>query len=309
MRIGVDIGGTKVIGALIDDHGHKHGCFQLQSKVFSTPQSLAKAVGRQIHQLLSGSGLHMDDITHMGVGIPGTADWQTGTVIYSPNLFGENIPLAAYLEEETGRRPIIIQDSWAGAYAEYLFGQNKQFSDMMCITLGTGIGCGIIQGGKVYSGMLHTAGEIGHVSIQMNGRPCSCGRNGCLETYASGTGIYQQALELFPEKLQNLPKKAESVFFLADEGDRQAKDLIRQSVEYLAFGLSTLINITACSNIFISGGLSCREEYMIQPLAQAIRRLGYPAWSNRFLPNVQRAALGSEAPLIGAAFLEPQFIL
>lgn len=198
MRIGVDIGGTKIVGALIDDSGSMHGRFRLQSKGFASAQELAKGVAVEIEDLLAQNGLTKSDIEHFGVGIPGTADWVSGTVIYSPNLLGENVPLGQYIEEAVGMHPTVVQDSWAGAYAEYLFGQKQQYSDMLCVTLGTGIGCGVIQGGKVYAGMMHTAGEIGHVSIDMNGRPCSCGRRGCLETYASGTGIYNQAMELFP---------------------------------------------------------------------------------------------------------------
>ncbi len=309
MRIGVDIGGTKILGGLIDEGGHVHDRFRLKSKDFSSPRALTEGVGQQLLALLQRNGLQMANIEHFGVGIPGTADWLNGRVIYSPNLLGENVPLGNYLEEAVGVRPTIVQDSWAGAYAEYRFGQQGQYQDMMCITLGTGIGCGIIQGGKVYSGLMHTAGEIGHVSIAMDGRPCSCGKRGCLETYASGTGIYAQAMEQFPEKLKDAVPGAEAVFDLAYQGDAQAIALLAQCTEYLAFGLAALIDITACNVIFISGGLSSHDDYMIAPLGEAIRRRGYPAWSKRIAPLVRKAALGCDAPLIGAAFLDAARII
>lgn len=308
MRIGVDIGGTKILGGLIDGEGRIHDGFHLKSKAYGNAKELAQAVGAEVKALAKRGGLSLEDVEHFGVGIPGTADQRTGMVIYSSNLFGENVPLGSYLEEAVGLRPTIAQDSWCGAWAEYLFGQKKQYPDMMCVTLGTGIGCGIIQKGKVYAGMMHTAGEIGHVSIAADGRRCSCGKRGCLETYASGTGIYAQATEEFPEKLAGRAPGAEAVFELAYAGDAQADALLRRSAAHLAFGLSALIDITGCSIIFISGGLSAHGQYMIDPLPEAIRRLGYPAWSKRVMPRIERAALGENAPLIGAAFLDESCI-
>lgn len=308
MRLGIDIGGTKVLGGLIDEKGHTIDRFRLNSKDYFNPQALAGGIGKAVDHLLNDHGLSLGEISHLGVGVPGTANWQTGTVVYSPNLLGEDIPLGHYLEKTIGVRPTVVQDSWAAAYAEYLFGQRKAYSNMLCVTLGTGIGCGIIQNGKVYSGMLHTAGEIGHVSIDMNGRLCACGRRGCLEAYASGTGIYAQAKERFPEKLKGR-LGAEHVFELAYEGDEDALTLIHESVDRLAFGLGTLVNLIACSNIFISGGLSAHDELMIKPLADTIAAYGYPAWSSRVHPMVQRAALGEEAPMIGAAFLTAEQII
>ena len=309
MRLGIDIGGTKVLGGLIDENGQVLDRFRLSSKGYDTPQALAEAIAESIAALLQRHHITLDSIVHIGAGIPGTADSLTGQVVYSPNLFGSSVPLGDVLEQAIGKRPAIVQDSWAAAYAEYRWGQKQAYDSMCCITLGTGIGCGVIQHGKVFSGMLHTAGEIGHVSIDMNGPLCSCGRRGCLERYASGTGIYRQAQERFPEKLVNRHPGAEAVFDLAYAGDEDALALIRDCVDKLAFGLGTLVNILGCSNIFISGGLSVHEELMIRPLSEAIARYGYPAWSHRIKPLVQKAALGEDAPMIGAAFLTGDLII
>lgn len=309
MRLGIDIGGTKILGGLIDHNGQTVDYFRTDSKEFQNPRALASNLCENIVRLLDKNHINKEEIDHLGVGIPGTADWKTGQVVYSPNLFGESVPLGDYIESELGIRPTVVQDSWAAAYAEYLFGQKKAYSDMLCVTLGTGIGCGVIQNSKVYSGMLHTAGEIGHVSIDMNGRLCSCGRRGCLETYASGTGIYEQAKERFPDKLAGRKCGAEAVFELAYDGDRQALALIEECVDRLAFGLGTLVNVLACSNIFISGGLSAHNDLIIKPLGAAIAKYGYPAWSHHVTPMVQRAALGEEAPMIGAAFLTAEHIV
>lgn len=304
MRIGVDIGGTKVLGGLIDA-GRVVDAFRLKTKGYTSTASLVQAIAQEIRTMLEQNRLSMQDIEHIGFGIPGTVDWVKGDVLYSPNLFGtQQIHLADMLEEELHVRPTLVQDSWAGAYAEYLVGQQKKYSSMLCVTLGTGIGCGIILDGHVYAGTMGTAGEIGHVSIQKGGRLCSCGRRGCLETYASGTAIFNQAKKHFPQKLPDDACGAEAVFKLADQGDEDALALIREAVDSLAFGLATLIDITACPVLFISGGLSAHEELMIAPLAKAMQQYGYPAWSCRQLPLVQRAALGEDAPMIGAALLD-----
>lgn len=303
MRISVDIGGTKTMIGLIDEAGVILDRRRIASKDYSSPKALVSAVSAEATELLGAHGLRPCDICHFGVGVPGTADWENGIVLYSPNLMGENVPLADYLEEALGMRPTIVQDSWAGAYAEYLFGQKKAYQDMMCITLGTGIGCGIIRSGRVFSGAMRTAGEIGHVSIDPHGRLCSCGRRGCLETYASGTGIYMLAAERFGEDMAGLPQNAETVFAMARQGHPKARELLGESSDRLAFGIAALIDIFSCADIFISGGLAGYEEYFVTPLSEKIRAYGYPGWSRRFAPFVRRAALGYDAPFIGAAFL------
>lgn len=303
MRIGVDIGGTKTVVGLINESGEILDRQRIGSKGYSTSEELAFAISQQIENLLAKHALLLTELTHFGVGVPGTADWEKGTVLYSPNLMGENVPLADLMEKTLGLRPTVVQDSWAGAYAEYLFGQNKAYPDMMCITLGTGIGCGVVRSGRVFSGAMRTAGEIGHVSINPAGRLCSCGRRGCLETYASGTGIYAQALERFGDELKGLPQSAETVFDMARRGHPKACALLEDAADKLAFGLAALIDLFSCADIFISGGLSSYEEYFIAPMAEKIRAYGYPGWSRRFTPFVCKAALGYDAPLIGAAFL------
>jgi len=307
MRIGIDIGGTKIVGGLLDGGSRILDQFRLRSKDHHDAKDIAQSIAHQILEMLARNGLSFADVEHFGIGIPGTVDWVKGNILYSPNLFGQNVPFADMVEEALGIRPTIVQDSWAGAYAEYALGQKKRYSSMMCVTLGTGIGCGIILNGRAYGGCLGTAGEIGHVSIEKDGRPCSCGRRGCLETYVSGPAIYRQALERFPQKLTEACG-SEQVFTLADAGDEQCACLLNECVDRLAFGLAGLISVVGCATIFISGGLSAHEKWMIKPLAERIRQYGYPAWSERFRPVVQRAMLGEDAPMIGAALLDGKHI-
>jgi len=303
-RVGIDIGGTKVALGLLKSDGTV-----VRSTVVPTPfaqgeEAFVQSICTALHAMLIQKGDTLSQIEGIGIGVPGTADWKKGIVRYCPNLFGAvQLPLADLFEKQLGIRPSIVQDSWAAAYAEYEFGRHRQTPNMLCITVGTGIGCGVILNGKVFGGALGTAGELGHVPIVFEGRLCSCGRRGCLERYVSGTAIFTQAMESFPEKLKDLPPKAESVFSLAYAGERDALSLIAECVDKLAYGLSLAIDVLAVDTVIISGGVSVHKELLIDPLEEKIRSYAYPPWAKNEKLQVLQASLGSEAPMVGAAFL------
>ncbi len=302
-RLGIDIGGTKVNMGIIREDGTVLDCEAIPSKAAGDAQTLVETICRHTEACLSRNSLTLAAVGHIGVGIPGTADCRTGTVLFSSNLFGENVPLADYFEKHWGRRVTVVQDSWAAAWAEYLFGQRRAHSSMLCLTIGTGIGCGVILNGHVYGGRMNTAGEIGHTPVVPDGRACSCGKRGCLETYASGTAILEQALERFPEKFEGKERRGETVFELAYAGDADALRLIEDCVDKLAYGLAIMVNILSVDVITVSGGMCIHKALIVDPLPDKIRACGYPAWAKRYKPLVLQATLGSYAPMIGAAFL------
>lgn len=308
-RLGIDIGGTKVNAGIIREDGYILDTCTFSSRDSADAEGLVKEICKQSEICLTRNDMTLSNIHHIGVGIPGTADYQNGVVRYSSNLFGENVPLGSYFFDRWQRSVTVVQDSWAGAWAEYLFGQNRKWDNMLCLTIGTGIGCGIILHGKVFGGAMHTAGEIGHTPIVPNGRPCSCGKRGCLETYASGTAIWEQALERFPDKLSGLAQRAETIFQMAYDGDADALDLIEECVDKLAYGLSIMIDILSVNVITISGGICSHERLMIAPLVEKIRAYGYPSWAKENSVIVKKAGLGSYAPMAGAAFLTKDFII
>ncbi|HNW87592.1 MAG TPA: ROK family protein [Candidatus Limiplasma sp.] len=303
-RIGIDIGGTKVNAGIVAQDGSVICKRAFPSAGAEQPRAFARMIADAADEMLAREGIDPGQVEHIGIGIPGTADYRNGIVEYSCNLFGEHqVPLAEYFRELKGWNPTVVQDSWAAAYAEYRFGRNRESPDMLCVTVGTGIGCGVISGGKVFSGAMHTAGEIGHTPIEWQGRPCACGKRGCLERYASGTAILEQAMERFPDKLRDLPAKAESVFQLAYAGDGDALGLIAECVDRLAYGLAIMIDILSTDTVVISGGISAHEALFIAPLQEKILAYGYTPWARKRLIRVSRAKLGSDAPMIGAAFL------
>lgn len=303
-RIGIDIGGTKVNAGIVAEDGTIVAQASFPSEGAEEPRQFTKNIAGNIEALLHTRGLSLSEIAHIGAGIPGTADTSRGVVEYSCNLFGEKeVPLAACFSQVWNREVTIVQDSWAAAYAEYRFGGKCQHPDMLCVTVGTGIGCGVILGGKVFSGAMHTAGEIGHTPIVWQGRPCACGKRGCLERYASGTAIWEQAMERFPDKLLDLPQKTESVFLLAYSGDGDALALIAECADKLAYGLAMMIDILSVNTVVISGGVSAHQQLYIDPLRERILAYGYPPWARKNAITVSRAKLGSDAPMVGAAFL------
>ncbi len=309
-RAGIDVGGTKTGLGLLEGSGAV-----LRTSVMPTPsidrgpEAFVAELCGALRALLAQAGVALSQVEALGVGVPGTVEWKTGVVRYCPNLFGAvQLPMADLFERELGLRPFVVQDSWAAAYAEYEFGRKRQTPDMLCVTVGTGVGCGVILGGRVFGGALGTAGELGHVPVVFEGKPCSCGRRGCLERYVSGTAIYAQALERFPEKLHGLPPKAESVFTLAYGGDGDALALIGECADWLAYGLSLAIDLLAVDTVVLSGGVSAHKALLIDPLEQKIRAYAYPPWAQSQRLKVLQAVLGPEAPMVGAAFLTREHI-
>ena len=304
-RIGIDIGGTKVAYGLVTEEGTV-----ARYDAVATPAcgndgaGFAQVLCHKLQQFIKQCGVTLEQVRHLGIGIPGTADTRRGISLYCPNLFGMvPVPLADLFEARLGIRPSVVQDSWAAAYAEYVFGGNRAHPNMICVTVGTGIGCGVLLNGSVFGGALGTAGELGHTPIVYGGRACSCGRQGCLERYISGTAILAQAMERFPQKLAGMSAKAESVFLLASEGDREALSLIAECVDKLAYGIAIAIGLLAVDTVVISGGLSKQKALIIDPLEENIRAYAYPPWAGNGRLQVLPAALGHQAPVVGAAFL------
>lgn len=302
-RIGVDIGGTKVnAGVLRPDGSILKKCL-LSSGGAGNPRAFVKEICSSLCGMLDELGIPLSLVEHIGVGIPGTADSARGVVEYSCNLFGRNVPLGDYFEHVLGRRVVLVQDSWAAAFAEHLFGASRGHDDMMCVTIGTGIGCGVVLGGRVFGGAMHIAGELGHTPIVWQGRPCSCGRKGCLEAYTSGNAIWAQAVERFPEKLRELPQRAETIFDLVYAGDADARQLVEECVDKLAYGIALGMNLLSVDTVILSGGVSVHRDLIINPLKEKILRYGYPAWTETRSIHIRPAELGADAPMVGARSL------
>ena len=303
-RVGIDIGGTKINIGLVTEDGSILASTRLPSTGARETAAFVDRITTALEALLASQGMRLAQVVQIGVGIPGTVDTQHGIVLFSSNLFGDQpVPLGEAFAQRLGRPVTVVQDSWAAAWAEQCFGAGKPYDSHLCLTIGTGIGCGVILHRRVYAGPMHAAGELGHMPIVWQGRPCSCGKKGCLETYASGTAIRAQALERFPEKLQGSDTRTETIFDMAKAGDADARALIEDCVDKLAYGIALGLDLFSVDTVLLSGGVSVHRELVIDPLEEKVLQYGYPAWSSRHHLRIMPAALGPDAPMVGAAFL------
>lgn len=296
MRIGIDIGGTKAVIALVTEEGRIAHRRQIKMDARSDCAESLVPVAGALKDLLVEGNLSLCEISSVGIGVPGTVDAQGRTVVHAPNLGWIDEPVAERFEALCGLSPRLVQDTRAAALAEARIGAGAGRRVVACITLGTGIGCGIVVDGQIYEGPLGTAGEIGHIPVVSGGRMCNCGRTGCMEAYASGTGIARAAKE------RGVAETSEEVFRLAERGDGRARAIIEEAVAYAAMGLCALINVLSPDAVLLSGGLSAQTALYVDPLIRAIRERAYAlAVTDKLVLAV--AALGTDAPVIGAALL------
>jgi glucokinase len=303
ISMGIDIGATKANIGLVTSSGRIIDSIRVSMQRSLSAESLIEKVCRDVERLIESNELKKEDISFYGVGVPGTADYKTGLVEYCPNLGWEDVPAGEIFKKNLGVDVTISQDSRLAAWAEYLLGAGRNFNSIICVTVGTGIGAGIIVDGKIFHGAMNTAGEVGHSVFEKDGRLCSCGNHGCLERYSSGTGIFEQALEAYPDKFIDRPHKSETVFELAYAGDQDMLRLIRGVVENLAVGIANAVSLLSPEAVIISGGLCAHDELIIKPLEELVNKYGYYSWVRKKQLKIEKAKMGSEAPMVGAALL------
>jgi len=309
VRVGMEIGDGRVSMGVMDEHGSI-----LSRRVFScsgiqSAERFTDTLCDHLEDMLLKRGLMPMDAEHIGIGVAGVVDSHRGIVEYAPPMFGtQDIKLAKLVEERIGVLPTIVRDSWAAAYAEQYFGKVQEDADFLCVTLGRGIGCGIVLGGRLYTGAMHTAGELGHMSVEWDGRACYCGGHGCLERYLSGAALLKQAKERFPAKLPAEKASWRDVLALAGEGDAEALALVSDGVDKLAFALANVIDLLGVYTVVIGGSLSEYPALVIDPLQTKLPVYGHPSWANCNTINIRQALLGGDAAMVGAAFLTAESI-
>jgi glucokinase len=309
LNIGVDIGGTNIKLGLIDADGR----ILHQTRTPTVPQRGSNAIIASIvcalKDLLQQASLRPEDLTSIGIGVPGTADAVTGTVVYAPNIFWRNVPIVSTMQATFSLPIYIAQDTRAAAWAEFLVGTARGLRGIAAVTLGTGIGCGMVLEGHIFHGALNTAGEFGHQIVAIDGEPCNCGRRGCLEAHAGGLAIVRKAKKRIPNIVQLLGKDdigVDDVYRLAQQGNPQAQQIADEVVRYVGVGLVNLINLNSLEMICLSGGISnAPAEFLLDPLIAFVRSRAYQAISDKV--QIVHSALGEDAPLIGASLLYHAF--
>ena len=294
--IGVDLGGTNLRAAAISRDGK-----MLNKIAGSTPTSAGRtAVVEDMVRAIETleAGLSGQKLAGVGVGVPGFIQMDKGIVVGAPNLPAfDNYPVRDEIEKRLGARVILENDANAAALGERWMGAGCGIDDLVLLTLGTGIGGGIVSGGKLLRGFLGMAGEIGHVTISPNGYPCGCGNTGCAEKYASATAVSAMA------RLLNLGHdlSAEDVFNLAKGGNERARMIYSTVGTSLGILLAYLINTFNFPLYLLGGGMTGAWDLFHPPLLAELERRSFIYRKNP--PRIERATLGGDAGLLGAAYL------
>lgn len=299
VAIGVDVGGTKLVAATVAPDGTL-----LERRRQGTP---AGDVGRLIDTVCDVVSELGDDLP-VGIGIAGLVDAR-GVVRYGPNIGVRDLPLAQTLSQRLGRHVTVKNDATTAAYGEHRAGAAGAAQDVIMLTLGTGVGGGVIVGGRVVEGASGFAAELGHLIVHEGGRVCPCGNRGCLEAYASGTAIGLMARERLVDRditsrlrdVGELDGKAVTTAALA--GDAFAREVLQEAGTWLGVGMATLVNALDPQMIVIGGGAAIEAAEWVIPAARAAmvpRLLGSDV---RTPPEVVHATLSDDAGMIGAAFL------
>lgn len=313
--IGIDLGGTNIAAGIVDGENGKIVIKDsVPTKADREPDEIIKDMASLCKDLVKRQNLTLDDIGYAGIATPGTADHDNGVVVYSNNLPFRNYPIAAKLSEFLGIDKVLIEnDANAAAKGEAAFGAAKGYKDSITITLGTGLGGGIIIDGKVYSGYNYAGAELGHTVIVVDGLPCTCGRRGCWEAYSSATGL----INMTKKHMEGTTKKDTSMwdyveqegkvsgrtaFAMMKKGDKMAAEVVDEYIRYLAEGVINMINIFQPEVFVIGGGICNEKEYLTKPLIEYIDKYQYNKDESKGV-IVKTALLGNDAGIIGAAML------
>ena len=308
MVIGIDLGGMSAKAALLS--GTKlEGKSRVVTSADAPAEKTALALAELAVQTAEKAGKSMNDVQAIGIGSPGVIDSANGTVVSWTNFGWRNVPLGALVEKYTGKKTFILNDANAAALGEAKFGAGKNFSDSVLLTLGTGVGSGIILGGKLFEGFRSAGGELGHTVICMDGEQCTCGRRGCFERYASTTALphltqaeMRADRESLMWKFAVSPDEADgrTVFLALREGDAAAKRVLDKYIAALGEGVLNVINTFRPQAIILGGGISAEGEMLLEPLRRYVRPRMYV--SEDYAPiALVCASLGNDAGLYGAA--------
>ncbi|MCX7714714.1 MAG: ROK family protein [Clostridia bacterium] len=310
MYVGVDLGGTNIAVGMVED-----GRIVCKTSVKTKSQrpygEIIKDMAETIERLAADNGISLDLVKSIGVGTPGTPDIKNGTVFNIFNICQEALPIRAELQKHIKKPVFIENDARCAALGEFISGSSRGYSNSVMLTLGTGVGSGIIIGNKLYTGLNYGAGEIGHMVIAAGGHKCSCGNFGCFEQYASVTGLVRMAKEkIISDRSSDLYKLVKNgaeidglfVFNCAKSGDILAKQVVDKYISYISIGITNIINIFQPEIIVIGGGISAEGEYLISPIRETVRKNAFT--KNLPIAQIKKASLGNDAGIVGAAMLE-----
>lgn len=315
-RIGIDLGGTNIAAGLVNEK------FEIIAKA-STPTlvgrpniEIVRDIAALANKLCADAGIALSDVAALGIASPGIVDDATGCVVYANNLAFRDFPILPELHKLLDIAEMHIEnDANAAAWGEAIAGAAKGSKSSVMITLGTGVGGGIVEDGKVYKGFNNAAGELGHIVIRVDGRPCTCGRHGCWEAYSSATGLIHMTKEKL-EECKQTGRETVMTKLVAEKGkvngrtafdgkrlgDAAACEVVDEYIKYLASGIASMINIFQPEVLSIGGGISNEGQYLLDLVIPRVREQQY---GTNLVPmtDIRIAELRNDAGIIGAAVL------
>ncbi len=313
--LGIDLGGTNIAVGVVDT---ETGAIVKKGSVPTLASRHADEIMKDMaalcKKLAEEMGITIDDMAYAGIAAPGTIDNETGTVIYSNNIKMDNYPIAAKLMEYSGVKKVYCEnDANAAAYGEAAYGASKGTKHSVMITLGTGLGGGVIVDGKLVTGINAAGAELGHTVISVGGLSCTCGRRGCWEAYSSATGL----INMTKRKLEKANKNETVMFEMVEKdgkvsgrtafnamkaGDTLGKEVVDEYLLYLAEGITNMINIFQPEVVVIGGGVCNEKEHLVEPLKALVDKGNYYK-GETLRTQIKVAELGNDAGIIGAAML------
>lgn len=311
-RIGVDLGGTNISVGVVDEDFNIIGRGKTKTNSPRPAEEIFEDIAKCISMAADDAGISLDEVNVIGVGTPGSVNDETGYIDYSNNLRFDKVPAKQMLEELTGKPCFFANDASCAALGELYAGAGKGCKNLIAITLGTGVGSGIVIDGKVFRGANSAGGEIGHTVINVNGAECTCGRKGCWESYASATALIAQtkhAMKENPEsKMWNCAgNDIESVngrtaFDAMRMGDEAAKAVVDKYIYHVAVGIINVINVFQPDVLCVGGGICNEGETLLAPIRKYVVEERYSKYAQK-QTEICKAQLGNDAGIIGAAML------
>ncbi len=311
--IGIDLGGTNIAVGIVDESFKIVKKGSTPTLVNRDPELIIADMGKLCLELLAETGIGLEEVVCAGIAAPGSVNPRTGIIEYANNLPFLRFPIADTLRKYLPVRKVFLEnDANAAALGEAVGGAAKGKRLSVMITLGTGVGGGVIIDGKIYSGFNYAGAELGHTVIEYNGRQCSCGRKGCFEAYASATALVSMTKEklaackdtLMWEMCGNDINKADAriAFAAMKKGDRAGKEVVDMYISYLACGITNMINIFQPEVLLIGGGVCNEKDYLLKPLTEIVNADQYTR-NQAVKTEIKIAALGNDAGIVGAAAL------
>lgn len=310
--VGIDLGGTNIVAGVVDENYNIITKASVKTNRPRPAKEIADDMGKVALQAIANANLSVDDIEWVGIGTPGIANSKDGIIEYSNNLEFKDVPIVEYIQQHIQKPVYVENDANAAAYGEYVAGAGKGHNSLVCITLGTGVGGGVVTDGKILTGFNYAGAELGHMVIEVDGVQCSCGRKGCFEAYSSATGLIRMTKEAMDKdkdssmwtlvRERNNKVSARISYDAMRLGDKSANEVVDKFTKYLASGLTNVINIFQPEVLCIGGGVCNEGDALLNPVKELVAKEVYTKNSAKNT-EIVIAKLGNDAGIIGAAFL------